>query len=312
MVHAVMLHSTSFNFPQWFTEGTAELIHGADERVAAAIQGGTTAANIVANIANGGFSYEGGYVASRYLHDKLKSLGVAGGMKGLMTYLSAHRNADLSTALKAVTNNYYSDEAAFLADFGANGAAYIAGRMDLTNADTGAIGGLDADGGPSRNAQDVVPDDGGGVTTGIMRNFKVRFPDTGSTAAGMRTVQIQAGARAGDLIDMQFTAVDADSLGLAGLDITDTAVALLHIDDALAAVSQQRATVGAYGNRLDIAAGNLETGSLNLQASRSRIQDVDFASATAQMTREQILQEAASAMLGQANGEARAIMALLR
>lgn len=103
MVHAIMLRSTSFSFPQWFIEGTAELIHGADERVAGALAGGETAQNIVDTITGGGFSYEGGYVASRYLHGRLKAMGVDGGMKGLMTYLHAHQAANLDTALNAVT-----------------------------------------------------------------------------------------------------------------------------------------------------------------------------------------------------------------
>jgi flagellin len=314
MVHAVMMKSTSMNFPQWFVEGTAELIQGADERVAGALAGGNTADNIVSNIANGGFSYEGGYVASRFLHDRLKQMGVDGGIKGLMTYLGAHKSSDLDTALKAVTNNAYSGQAAFLADFGAHGAAFITGQMNLTNADTGAIGGLDADGGPSRDAKGVVSEAGynGGSGHAVMRNFKVKFPDVGTAASGTRRVQIQLGPSAGDLVDMQFNAVNASALGLGDLDMKDTAVSLLRIDEALAAVNEQRVTIGAYGNRLDFAAGNVGTQAMNLEAAHSRIQDVDYASSTVQLTRQQILQEAATAMLGQANGEARAVLALLR
>lgn len=78
MAHAIMGCSMNyFGLPQWFREGTAELIHGADERVRGAL-GGSSAQDIVDVIAGGGFSYEGGYVASRYMHDKLKGLGVEG------------------------------------------------------------------------------------------------------------------------------------------------------------------------------------------------------------------------------------------
>jgi flagellin len=312
MVHAIMLRSTSFNFPQWYTEGTAELIQGADERVAGALAGGQTADDIVGTIASGGFTYEGGYVASRYLHDRLKSMGVDGGMKGLMTYLSAHRTADLDTALKAVTGGQYQDTSAFMADFSAHGASFITDTMNLANADTGAIGGLDADGGPSRDAQGVVAESGFGTPDRPLRNFKVEYPDIGTAAPSMRRVQIQAGADASDLIDMQFTAVNASALGLGDLDMRNTAVALLRIDDALAVVSDQRVQVGAYSNRMDVVASNNQTASMNLEAARGRIQDVDYAGDTVRLTRVQILQQAASAMLTQANGEPRAVLALLR
>jgi flagellin len=312
MVHAIMLRSTSFNFPQWFTEGTAELIQGADERVAGALASGQTADDIVGTIAGGGFTYEGGYVASRYLHDRLKSMGVDGGMKGLMTYLSAHRTADLDTALNAVTGGQYHDTGDFMADFSAHGASFITDTMNLANADTGAIGGRDADGGPSRDAQGVVADAGSGTPDRPLRNFKVEYPDIGTAAPSMRRVQIQAGADASDLIDMQFAAVNANALGLGDLDMHDTAVALLHIDDALAFVSEQRVQVGAYSNRMDVVASNNQTASMNLEAARGRIQDVDYAGDTVQLTRVQILQQAASAMLTQANGEPRAVLALLR
>jgi flagellin len=312
MVHAIMLRSTSFNFPQWFTEGTAELIQGADERVAGALAGGQTANDIVGTITGGGFTYEGGYVASRYLHQQLKSMGVDGGMKGLMTYLSAHRAADLDTALKAVTGGQYQDTAAFMADFAAHGAGFITNTMNLTDADTGAIGGLDADGGPSRDAQGVVAESGAGTPDRPLRNFKVEYPDIGTATPSMRHLQVQAGAGAGDLIDMQFSAVNASALGLADLDMHNTAVALLRIDDALASVSEQRTLVGAYSNRMDVVTSNNQTSSMNLEAARGRIQDVDYAGTAVRLTRTQILQQAASAILSQANGEPRAVLALLR
>jgi flagellin len=312
MVHAIMLRSTSFDFPQWFIEGTAELIQGADERVAGALAGGQTADDIVGAIAGGGFTYEGGYVASRYLHEQLKSMGVDGGMKGLMTYLSAHRTADLDSALKAVTGGQYQDTGDFMADFAANGASFITNTMNLTNADTGAIGGLDADGGPSRDAQGVVAESGFGTADRPLRNFKVEYPDIGSAAPTMHLVQVQAGADAADLIDMQFAAVNASALGLGDLDMHNTAVALLRIDDALAFVGEQRTQVGAYSNRMDVVASNNQTASMNLEAARGRIQDVDYAGSAVKLTRAQILQQAASAMLTQANGEPRAVLALLR
>jgi flagellin len=311
MVHAIMSRSTNFDpQPDWFKEGMAELIQGSDERLAGAVSGG--AAAVVSGVTNGGYSYEGAYAASRYLHARLKELGVEGGVKGLMTYLAAHQGATLDTALNAVTKGQIADSSAFLDDFHANGVAFI-GQMNLTNADTGAIGGLDADGGPSRNARDVVSDVGATPADQPLEHFKMAFPDIGGNT-GVHRMQIQAGPGTGkdDLIELQFSAMNAQALGLADLDMTRTAVALLHIDQAIDFVDRQRVSVGAASNRLDMAAQNTQTASINLQASQGRIQDVDYADSTARLTRAQILQRAASAMLTQANGQASAVLALLR
>jgi flagellin len=313
MVHAIMDRSTNMaSLPKWFKEGTAELIQGGDERLRNVVAG-SSAASVVSDVTSGVFSYEGSYAASRYMHDKLKELGVDGGMKGIMTYLNKNQCANLDTALNAVTNGAIADTSAFMADFQANGAAYISTKMNLTNADTGAIGGLDADGGPVRTAQDVVSDVGYTSADKPLQNFKVNFPDTSATT-GINRMQIQVGAGTSkdDLIELQFSAMNAHALGLADLDMTNTATALLHIDQAIDFVDKQRVVAGAASNRLDMAAANTQTSSINLAASQSRIQDVDYASTTATLTRSQILQQAASAMLTQANGQPSAVLALLR
>ncbi|MGB9107284.1 MAG: flagellinolysin [Telluria sp.] len=313
MVHAIMDRSTNMAaLPKWFKEGTAELIQGGDERLRNVVAGSSAAA-VVNDVTSGGFSYEGSYAASRYMHDKLKELGVDGGMKGIMTYLNKNQGANLDTALNAVTNGAIADTNAFMADFQANGADFITNKMNLTNADTGAIGGLDADGGPSRNAQDVVSDVGSTPADKPLQNFKMNFPDTSATT-GINRMQIQVGAGTSkdDLIELQFSAMNASALGLSDLDMSKTAVALLHIDQAIDFVDKQRVSVGAASNRLDMAAANTQTSSINLAASQSRIQDVDYASSTASLTRSQILQQAASAMLTQANGQPSAVLALLR
>jgi flagellin len=315
MTHAIMARSMNFDsLPKWFVEGTAELIQGGDERLRGAVAGGGGAAGLVSDIAGGTFSYEGAYAASRYMHDKLKEYGVEGGMKGLMTYMHEHQSANLSTALNAVTNGKIADESAFLSDFGSHGVAYI-GTMNLTNADTGAIGGLDADGGPSRNAKDVVSDVGYTDADKPLQNFKFdfgTFDDGATTGINRMQIQVGAGTSKDDLIELQFSAMNATALGLSDLDMTNTATALLHIDQAIDFVDKQRVVTGAASNRLDMAAANTQTSSINLASSQSRIQDIDYASSTASLTRAQILQQAASAMLTQANGQPSAVLALLR
>ncbi|QOY95671.1 flagellinolysin [Massilia sp. UMI-21] len=312
MAHAIMSRSMNFqSLPQWFVEGTAELIHGADERVAGAMAGGSSAQDIVDVVADGGFSYEGGYVAARYLHDRLKGLGVEGGMKGLMQYLTRNQGADLDAALGAVSNGRIAGAADFLADFKLEGASFVGSKMNLANGDTGAIGGLDADGKAARDARSVVADTGDNNAGDGLGGFAVDYPELGG-ATGMRRVQVQAGDSAEELIDLQFGAINAAALGLAGLDMGRGAVALLHLDQALEYVNQQRVTAGASSNRLDMAAGSLQTSQVNMEAARERIGSVDYAGAAAGLTRAQILQGAASAMLAQANSQPRAVLSLLR
>lgn len=88
--------------------------------------------------------------------------------------------------------------------------------------------------------------------------------------------------------------------------------ALQIIDSALANLSSSRASLGALQNRFTSVVANLSTTSENLSAARSRILDADFASETANMTRGQILQQAGTAMLAQANSLPNGVLALLR
>ena len=88
--------------------------------------------------------------------------------------------------------------------------------------------------------------------------------------------------------------------------------ALKILDSALSKVNSQRASFGALQSRFETAVSNLESTSENLSASRSRIQDTDFASETAKLTRGQILQQAGTAMLAQANSLPNGVLSLLR
>ena len=88
--------------------------------------------------------------------------------------------------------------------------------------------------------------------------------------------------------------------------------AMTAMDAALSAVNTARATLGAVQNRFSSTVANLQTTSENLSASRSRIQDADFAAETAMLTRAQILQQAGTAMLAQANALPQNVLSLLK
>lgn len=89
-------------------------------------------------------------------------------------------------------------------------------------------------------------------------------------------------------------------------------IAIAALDSALSQVNSSRGDLGAYQNRFISAIANLQTTSENISASRSRIQDTDFAAETANLTRNQILQQAGTAMLAQANALPQQVLALLQ
>jgi len=312
MAHAIMARSMNFTpLPDWFKEGAAELIHGADERVRSSVASGNAIATIVAGVRGGAFEYEGGYIATRYMHDQLKGMGVEGGIKGVMQHMMNNQGSTLDQALDTVSGGKFASTSAFLGDFEANGEEFVSKKMNLLNADTGAIGGFDADGGAVFDARKVVADAGDNNADDGLSGFEVVYPELGG-ATGVRRVAVQAGEGAGQHIELQFSSMNARALGLADLDLKNGAISLLHVDQALEFVNQQRVVVGASSNRLDMAANALNTDSLNMAAAKERIEGVDYATSAAGLTRAQILQQAASAMLAQANSQPRAVLSLLR
>jgi flagellin len=96
------------------------------------------------------------------------------------------------------------------------------------------------------------------------------------------------------------------------LTATSSTSSLTAIDGAISTINSSRAALGAYQNRFASAVSSLQTTSENLSAARSRIQDTDFAAETANLTRGQILQQAGTAMLAQANALPNGVLALLR
>ena len=123
------------------------------------------------------------------------------------------------------------------------------------------------------------------------------------TGAGAATLGLTAGAATESTTGM--TNVNVLSVGGAN-------DAILRMDSALTSVSSLRSTLGAIQNRFDSTINSLQAVSENLSASRSRIQDTDFASETAALTRAQILQQAGTAMVAQANQAPQNVLSLLR
>lgn len=151
--------------------------------------------------------------------------------------------------------------------------------------------------------------------------------DTGLGAGGMEvsttteTVpsgnsgKFQVGANKTESISIAIGAVDSKTLGTANLDLTTSTGsedAISVLDKAITSVSDSRASLGAYQNRFEHTINNLNVAVENLSASESRIRDTDMAQEMVSYTRAQILTQAGTSMLSQANQSAQNVLSLLR
>lgn len=126
------------------------------------------------------------------------------------------------------------------------------------------------------------------------------------------TFQVGSGTGANDTIAVALGDLTATTLGVAAGDIDGTDAVLDAVDDALDTVNDFLGDVGAYQNRLDYASQNLATTIQNYSASESVIRDVDMASEMTTFSKNQILQQAGTAMLAQANSSTQGVLQLLR
>lgn len=130
------------------------------------------------------------------------------------------------------------------------------------------------------------------------------------------TKSIQVGADSGQKIEVSFGSNTAYAgLSAASISITDASTAsaaISAIDDALKALNTERSSLGTAQNRMGYAISNLATSVENQSAAKSRITDTDYASETSKLSRSQILQQAGTAMLAQANSAPNSVMSLLR
>ncbi len=126
----------------------------------------------------------------------------------------------------------------------------------------------------------------------------------------------QVGANASEVIAVGGIAnLDATALGISGINVSTQAgatTALGLLDTAITTVTTERAELGASINRFEQTINNLRVTVENITAARSRIQDADFASETASLTRLQILQQSGTAVLSQANAIPQGVLGLLR
>ncbi|MDR0452668.1 MAG: flagellin [Treponema sp.] len=138
---------------------------------------------------------------------------------------------------------------------------------------------------------------------------------------GTRTMLLQVGANMDQNEQVYIGNMSAQALGLQGAQGEEGTISIISpeaanqaigtIDNALMQISQQRADLGAYQNRFEMAAEGVAIAAENLQAAESRIRDADMASEMVNYTRDQILSQAGNAMLAQANTRTQSVLQLL-
>ncbi len=135
-------------------------------------------------------------------------------------------------------------------------------------------------------------------------------------------MQFQVGANVGQNIRAYIGTMTATSLGLKGMQGTDEQISIstpdeanmtiATLDEALKNVNKQRADLGAYQNRMEMAQKGINVAAENTQAAESRIRDTEMASAIVEYSKQQILSQASVAMLAQANSQSQSVLALLK
>lgn len=135
-------------------------------------------------------------------------------------------------------------------------------------------------------------------------------------------MQFQIGANVDQSIRAYIGTMTATALGLKGIQGTDQQISvnspdeadttIATLDNALQSVNKQRADLGAYQNRMEMAQKGINVAAENTQAAESRIRDADMAEEMVEYTKNSILSQAATAMLGQANSQSQTVLQLLQ
>jgi len=166
----------------------------------------------------------------------------------------------------------------------------------------------------SRGFMDIEVDELQEQISDILSNTEFNDVALFSTTAGT-DVSVSIALDGTNTVDLTSTAIDGTNISATALDVTsDTAAGTTidNVDLALSDVNTARASLGAGQNRLESAINNLTTNSTNLADARSRIEDTDYSAETTALAKSQILSQASTAMLAQANQSQQNVLSLLR
>ena len=206
--------------------------------------------------------------------------------------------------------------------YGAGKTVTVAGSADITDAPASGMSDIvalingDGDFGDGAGKYKASIDG----SLGIILTANTLGTSTGdlvvTTDATANTVPVGATVQAGDDgVGLDGTPMGADLSNFADSAVTDsvgTAGVIAKIDNAIEGIATARANFGATINRLEYTVDNLNTTILNTQAAKSQIVDADYAAETTELARTQIISQASTAMLSQANQQAQSVLALLK
>ncbi|NUZ05945.1 flagellin [Piscinibacter koreensis] len=254
---------------------------------------------------------------------------------GNVAGLTATANATTVAAGTSASNGTTSGTSTFTVNGVAISIAGVAGAGGLSGNRANAVAAINAQ---SAATGVTASDTGSGVQLSAAdgRNIVTSFAAGGFTSATVADFGLGATATTGSTVNVNYvaptgttgnvvfaqTAGFANSTAIAGTGTAIAAVdistvgganaALAAIDAALTTINSSRASLGAIQNRFSSTIENLATSAENLTASRSRIQDADFAQETANLARAQVLQQAGTAMIAQANQLPQQVLSLLK
>jgi flagellin len=142
-----------------------------------------------------------------------------------------------------------------------------------------------------------------------------RFNDINLLNGSFASVNIQAGNTTSETIALTITTMTASGLSINSVTVSTQALAkaaITTMDTALQDIATEQATLGSYINRMNFSIANLSKASVMTEQAIGRIMDADFASETTNLSKQQILNQAATSMLAQANQSKQSILALLQ
>lgn len=301
----------------WFLEGLAMLVQGGNGL-------SVTDHNVDISTASFDGDYRSAYEAVKVLHEITD-----GGIDAIVTELAAGK--DLDQALSDTTQNFagselagaggaadFADVTSFINWFNANSTAdatlmnYLATSNDFTQG-SGVVHAASTKGSNTNlTLANSVTNDASSAAATAAFNINFTNPSFGASA-GSLTMQI--GANHGQELDVSLGNLTSANIGVNALKVDNqlnASEAINKLDDALKTVSEIRSLFGATQNRLEHTAKNLNNSAENLQASESRIRDVDMANSMIEFTKLNILTQSAQSMLAQANQSTQGVLQLLR
>jgi len=220
--------------------------------------------------------------------------------------------------------NGYSGATGVVASDNGNGITLVA--ADGRNIEIGLSGGNNsltmANLGLSSSVADTAAGRSTAMSTATSAGDGLTVYYSGVSLVSDKSFTVSAGAKSTALADLKTLGIEEGTYGgsnngtkISSVDISTVAGAqdaLNAVDAALGQISDQRSNLGAIQNRLQSAVDNLTSSSTNLQAAAGRIQDTDYSATTTQMSKSQIIAQAATAMLAQANQQPQLVLSLLK